>query len=126
MYTRIYSTLTIIYTQPVSCILQLIICIYRILTIIYIPLSSLSIYYAYHIRTIIYPHHPLLYSICIQPTSGLDSSTALALIDSIKEMAVKTNATVLLTIHQPSVRLFNLLDKVHFYVYLPLLLPPSH
>ena len=49
-----------------------------------------------------------------EPTSGLDSNTALSVIDSLKTLAVVENCTVVMTIHQPSTRLFNLLDKVLF------------
>lgn len=49
-----------------------------------------------------------------EPTSGLDSSTALSVIDSLKQLACKQNCTVVMTIHQPSTRLFNLLDRVLF------------
>lgn len=49
-----------------------------------------------------------------EPTSGLDSSTALSVIDSLKTLAVQMNCTVVMTIHQPSTRLFQLLDQVIF------------
>lgn len=49
-----------------------------------------------------------------EPTSGLDSSTALSVIDSLKTLAVQMNCTVIMTIHQPSTRLFQLLDQVIF------------
>lgn len=49
-----------------------------------------------------------------EPTSGLDSSTALSVIDSLKQLACQQNCTVVMTIHQPSTRLFNLLDRVLF------------
>jgi ABC-type multidrug transport system ATPase subunit len=49
-----------------------------------------------------------------EPTSGLDSTTALSVIDSLKQLAVQQNCTVVMTIHQPSTRLFNLLDRVLF------------
>ena len=49
-----------------------------------------------------------------EPTSGLDSSTALSVIDSLKQLAQEENSTIIMTIHQPSSRLFNLLDYVIF------------
>lgn len=47
-----------------------------------------------------------------EPTSGLDSSTALSVVESLKQMASQNSCTVVMTIHQPSARLFMLLDKV--------------
>jgi ATP-binding cassette subfamily G (WHITE) protein 2 len=58
-------------------------------------------------------HHPSVIFLD-EPTSGLDSSTALSVIDSLKQLCIQQNSTVIMTIHQPSVRLFNLLDKVIF------------
>lgn len=49
-----------------------------------------------------------------EPTSGLDSTTALSVIDSLKTLAVQENCTVIMTIHQPSARLFDIIDKVIF------------
>lgn len=49
-----------------------------------------------------------------EPTSGLDSSTAFSVIESIKELALSRGCTIVMTIHQPSARLFNLIDKVLF------------
>eukprot|EP01035_Chromulina_nebulosa_P019573 gene19573-25474_t len=49
-----------------------------------------------------------------EPTSGLDSSTALNVIDSLKAISVDTSSTVIMTIHQPSARLFNIIDNVIF------------
>jgi ABC-type multidrug transport system ATPase subunit len=48
-----------------------------------------------------------------EPTSGLDSYTAYSLIQVLKKIA-KSNATVLVTIHQPSSEVFHLFDKVIF------------
>lgn len=49
-----------------------------------------------------------------EPTSGLDSTTAMQVIDTLKILAAEQLCTVLMTIHQPSARLFNMLDKVIF------------
>ena len=49
-----------------------------------------------------------------EPTSGLDSTTALSVVDSLKALAETLNCTVVMTIHQPSARLFALLDRVLF------------
>lgn len=51
-----------------------------------------------------------------EPTSGLDSSTALSVVDSLKQLAETEHCTILMTIHQPSARLFDMLDKVTFLV----------
>ena len=45
---------------------------------------------------------------------GLDSSTAFSVIESLKQIATQKNSTIVMTIHQPSARLFGLLDKVMF------------
>ncbi len=52
-----------------------------------------------------------------EPTSGLDSTTALSVVDSLKTLAKQQNCTIVMTIHQPSGRLFQLLDKVLFLSY---------
>ena len=49
-----------------------------------------------------------------EPTSGLDSSTALSVVESLRELASSRGCTIVMTIHQPSARLFNLIDKVLF------------
>lgn len=49
-----------------------------------------------------------------EPTSGLDSSTALSVVESLKSIAIEANCTVVVTIHQPSAKLFSLFDKVIF------------
>ena len=49
-----------------------------------------------------------------EPTSGLDSSTAYTVVDSLKQIARSQNCTVIMTIHQPSAKLFNLIDDVIF------------
>ncbi|XP_070561236.1 uncharacterized protein [Ptychodera flava] len=47
-----------------------------------------------------------------EPTTGLDSSIAFTLVSSLKQYAVKSNKTVIASIHQPSSQLFHLFDKV--------------
>nr|XP_039271190.1 ABC transporter G family member 9-like [Styela clava] len=47
-----------------------------------------------------------------EPTSGLDSATAYGLIMTLKQYAVKTNKTVLMTVHQPSSQMFFLFDTI--------------
>lgn len=49
-----------------------------------------------------------------EPTSGLDSTTALSLVESLKQLAVDRNCTIIMTIHQPSARIFNIIDSVIF------------
>lgn len=49
-----------------------------------------------------------------EPTSGLDSSTAFSVIDSLRELALVKRCTIALTIHQPSAKLFAILDNVIF------------
>jgi ABC-type multidrug transport system ATPase subunit len=47
-----------------------------------------------------------------EPTSGLDSHTALSVVETLKSVAAILNCTVILTIHQPSSRIFSSMDKV--------------
>jgi ABC-type multidrug transport system ATPase subunit len=47
-----------------------------------------------------------------EPTSGLDSFTAFNLIDTLKQLAVKKNKIVILTIHQPRTDILALFDRV--------------
>jgi ABC-type multidrug transport system ATPase subunit len=49
-----------------------------------------------------------------EPTSGLDSSTAVSVVETLKQLALKQNCTILMTVHQPSIKLYNLLDKLLF------------
>eukprot|EP00638_Chattonella_subsalsa_P009328 CAMPEP_0117741362 /NCGR_PEP_ID=MMETSP0947-20121206/4872_1 /TAXON_ID=44440 /ORGANISM="Chattonella subsalsa, Strain CCMP2191" /LENGTH=571 /DNA_ID=CAMNT_0005557613 /DNA_START=386 /DNA_END=2098 /DNA_ORIENTATION=+ len=49
-----------------------------------------------------------------EPTSGLDSATALSIIRTLKEMCVAGNRTVVMTIHQPSMKIFNCFDNALF------------
>ncbi|XP_059274633.1 ABC transporter G family member 9-like [Lycium ferocissimum] len=46
-----------------------------------------------------------------EPTSGLDSTTALRILSTLRDLA-KGGRTVVMTIHQPSSRLFYMFDKV--------------
>ncbi|KAM0673887.1 hypothetical protein GVAV_002725 [Gurleya vavrai] len=46
-----------------------------------------------------------------EPTSGLDTMTALTIIRMLKELT-KNNKIIILTIHQPSVEIFGLFDKL--------------
>jgi ABC-type multidrug transport system ATPase subunit len=47
-----------------------------------------------------------------EPTSGLDSTTASKIIGTLKRMSVQGRRTVVVTIHQPSSRLYHMFDKV--------------
>ncbi|KAI8905043.1 P-loop containing nucleoside triphosphate hydrolase protein [Gorgonomyces haynaldii] len=47
-----------------------------------------------------------------EPTSGLDAFNALNIITTIKELAVKENKIVLMTIHQPRTDIINLFDNI--------------
>jgi ABC-type multidrug transport system ATPase subunit len=46
-----------------------------------------------------------------QPTSGLDSTTALQIVETLKSICLR-DRTVVMTIHQPSTRVFEVFDKV--------------
>jgi ABC-type multidrug transport system ATPase subunit/ABC-type multidrug transport system permease subunit len=47
-----------------------------------------------------------------EPTSGLDSQTSFVVIEFIKELAKNKNMAVILTIHQPSSNIMNVIDKI--------------
>lgn len=59
--------------------------------------------------------HELLISPSIiildEPTSGLDSTTAMSLVQTLRDLA-KDGRTIITTIHQPSSRLFQKLDRL--------------
>lgn len=46
-----------------------------------------------------------------EPTSGLDSTSALHVMQILSEMAVLRHRTILLTIHQPSYRILDTINK---------------
>ncbi|QDZ19367.1 G-family ABC transporter [Chloropicon primus] len=47
-----------------------------------------------------------------EPTSGLDSTTALNLVHTLHDLAQVGNRTIVTTIHQPSSRIYQMLDKL--------------
>lgn len=47
-----------------------------------------------------------------EPTSGLDSFAAEKVMESLKDLVVKENIAVVLTIHQPSSRIFKMIDRL--------------
>ncbi|KAK6089650.1 hypothetical protein P3W45_001416 [Vairimorpha bombi] len=49
-----------------------------------------------------------------EPTSGLDSGSALNIIHNLKEYALKYNRMVILTIHNPGMGIFNMIDDLFF------------
>jgi ABC-type multidrug transport system ATPase subunit len=50
--------------------------------------------------------------LCDEPTSGLDSYMAESVVRLLREMVVKTNKTVICTIHQPPNEVYMLFDVV--------------
>ncbi|XKL60053.1 hypothetical protein PGB90_001069 [Kerria lacca] len=53
---------------------------------------------------------PLLF--CDEPTTGLDSFSALKLMTIMKSMTVQRNKTIVCSIHQPSEQIFNLFNHI--------------
>ncbi|KAJ3692537.1 hypothetical protein LUZ60_011632 [Juncus effusus] len=47
-----------------------------------------------------------------EPTSGLDSTTAAKIVKMLRRMAIEGRRTVVVTIHQPSSRLYHMFDKI--------------
>ncbi|KAJ1767259.1 hypothetical protein IW140_005994 [Coemansia sp. RSA 1813] len=47
-----------------------------------------------------------------EPTSGLDSNSSQQVVELVKTIARERNIAVLMTIHQPSARIFNTFDKI--------------
>ncbi|GAB4846555.1 ABC transporter G member 10 [Ancistrocladus abbreviatus] len=56
-------------------------------------------------------HHPSVLLID-EPTSGLDSASALHVVKLLKSMVVHQGKTIVITIHQPGLRILELLDRV--------------
>ena len=57
-------------------------------------------------------HSPFPYLYLSEPTSGLDSTSAVALIRLLQTLAVEQGKTVITTIHQPSSALFRSFDRL--------------
>lgn len=54
----------------------------------------------------------LTYNTSQEPTSGLDAYAAQSLICSLKRLAVSGGRSIVLSLHQPSSRVFHMLDSV--------------
>ena len=48
-----------------------------------------------------------------EPTSGLDSSTCYQLMEMLADLTSSTSIAIVMTIHQPSARVFNMFNKVY-------------
>lgn len=48
-----------------------------------------------------------------EPTSGLDAMTCLTTVRTLKSIALKHPISIILTIHQPDIDVFNLFDKIY-------------
>jgi len=47
-----------------------------------------------------------------EPTSGLDSATAHDLLSSLTKLSTQQKMTIVTTIHQPTIQIFNMFSKV--------------
>ena len=53
-------------------------------------------------------------SLTLSHLAGLDSTTAVTVIEALKGIAVNRNSTLIVTIHQPSAKLYGMFDKCLF------------
>ena len=51
-----------------------------------------------------------------EPTSGLDSLTSFVIIDYLKKLASEEGRTILMTIHQPSMDIYNKFNRIFLMV----------